>query len=57
MISRRRFLGTSTLAATGAALTPAPALGNPTSDESPQTLPPSIARLSSWADRARPITS
>ena len=57
MISRRRFLGTSTLAATGAALTPAHALGGTTIHDSPQSLPPSIARLSSWADRARPITS
>ncbi|MGD8319666.1 MAG: Xaa-Pro peptidase family protein [Gemmatimonadota bacterium] len=53
MISRRHFLGASTLAATGAALDPTHTLAEPR----PQDLPPSIARLSSWADRARPITT
>lgn len=52
MISRRDFLGTASAATAGAAL------GAP-SDLSAQSqeLPPSIARLTSWADRARPITT
>lgn len=52
MISRRHFLGASSAAAAGVTLTgcqPTPAAA----DE----LPPSIARLESWADRARPITT
>jgi len=53
MISRRHFLGASTLAAAGAAVDPSRAFAEPM----PQDLPPSIARLSSWADRARPITT
>jgi len=53
MISRRDFLGASTAAAAGAALSPPDAL----LAEQSQELPPSIARLSSWADRARPITT
>jgi len=53
MISRRDFLGASSLAAAGAALDPSRALAA----EQRQDLPPSIARLSSWADRARPITT
>jgi Xaa-Pro dipeptidase len=52
MISRRHFLGTSSLAAAGAALRPSDALAAPT----PQEMPPSIARLTSWADRATPIS-
>lgn len=51
MISRRHFLGTSTAAAAGVTLTACqttPAVADDT--------PPSIARLTSWADRARPIT-
>lgn len=52
MISRREFLGASTLAAAGAALEPAFAAPA----QAQQTVPPSIARLSSWADRATPIT-
>ena len=51
MISRRHFLGASSTLAAGAALTPGQLLG----EEAPQELPPSIARLSSWADRATPI--
>jgi Xaa-Pro aminopeptidase len=50
MISRRRFLGTSSLALAGSAVagcTPA----------SPESLPPSIAALTSQADRPRPITT
>ncbi len=54
MISRRHFLGTSSLAAASAALNPGAALAAPAS--LPQDLPPSIARLTSWADRATPIT-
>jgi len=54
MISRRDFLGTSSAAAAGAALaTPDALLAAPPTQE----MPPSIARLGSWADRARPITS
>jgi Xaa-Pro dipeptidase len=52
MISRRDFLGASSLAAAGTALDPGHALAA----DSPQELPASIARLTSWADRARPIT-
>lgn len=62
MISRRHFLGASTLAAAGAAIDPAHALAEagspgPVPPGTPQELPPSIARLTSWADRARPITA
>lgn len=54
MISRRNFLGASSAAAAGAALAPAnDLLAAPQSQE----LPPSIARLTSWADRAQPITT
>jgi len=54
MISRRNFLGASTAATAGAALShPDELLGSPRSQE----LPPSIARLTSWADRARAITT
>lgn len=53
MISRRHFLGASSLAAAGAALDPTHTLG---ATPLPQELPPSIARLGSWADRATPIT-
>ena len=52
MISRRNFLETSTAAAAGLTLSacqPTEAAADP--------LPPSIARLESWADRARPITA
>lgn len=53
MISRRNFLGTSAAAAAGATLTGPDALqAQPT----PQEMPPSIARLSSWADQATPIS-
>ena len=51
MISRRHFLGTSTAAAAGVTLSGCEAAPSVSSD-----LPPSIARLTSWADRARPIT-
>lgn len=54
MISRRNFLGASSAAAAGTALaTPDDLLGTTSSQE----VPPSIARLSSWADRAEPITT
>ena len=56
MISRRRFVGASSAAAAGATLASAgEVLAASPSQE--QALPPSIARLSSWADRARPITT
>jgi Xaa-Pro dipeptidase len=55
MISRRDFLGASTLAAAGAAIDPTGTLAS--EPIPPQDLPPSIARLGSWADRARPITT
>ena len=51
MISRRHFIGASSVAAAGAALAPDRVLGKTL----PQDLPPSIAKLSSWADRATPI--
>ncbi len=52
MISRRDFLGTASAATAGAAL------GAPSElHAQSQELPPSIARLTSWADRARPITT
>jgi Xaa-Pro dipeptidase len=52
MISRRHFLGTSSTAAAGFAVAPIEPARTP-----PQDLPPSIARLESWTDRARPITT
>jgi len=53
MISRRHFLGATSAAAAGASLgCVEPGSAAAESGE----LPPSIARLSSWADRARPIT-
>ncbi len=55
MISRRDFLGASSLAAAGAAIDPARALAS--EPIASQNLPPSIARLTSWADRAQPITT
>ena len=54
MISRRHFLGTSTAAAAGMTLAGCEAEAAQAQD---QELPPSIARLTSWADRARPITT
>ena len=54
MISRRDFLGGSAAAAAGLTLSGCEATTASASDEA---LPPSIARLSSWADRARPITT
>ena len=52
MISRRHFLETSTAAAAGLTLA-----GCEPTEVSGEALPPSIARLESWADRARPITT
>lgn len=57
MISRRHFVGASSAAAAGAALTLPETLQGTATTALPQDLPPSIARLSSWADRARPITT
>ncbi|MDA0312403.1 MAG: Xaa-Pro peptidase family protein [Gemmatimonadetes bacterium] len=54
MISRRHFLGTS--AAAAAATTLAGCEAPVSSGSSDAALAPSIARLTSWADRARPIT-
>ena len=54
MISRRHFLGSSTAAAAGLTLTGCDAAQVNASEAD---LPPSIARLVSWADRARPITT
>ena len=56
MISRRHFLGASTLAAAGAALEPARTLAQETAAGVQQALPPSIARLTSRAAEAKPIT-
>ena len=55
MISRRHFLGASTAAAAGATLSPTTELL--AEEAAQQAMPPSIVRLSSWADRARPITT
>ncbi|MDH3271181.1 MAG: M24 family metallopeptidase [Gemmatimonadota bacterium] len=52
MISRRHFLGTSTAAAAGLTVS-----GCQPTTASAEELPPSIERLESWADRARPITT
>jgi Xaa-Pro dipeptidase len=58
MISRRRFLEASTLAAAGVAVDPTRVHAAATGQEAQaQQLPPSLARLTSWADRARPITT
>ena len=59
MISRRTFVGTSTAAAAGVALgTPNELLAAPESAAlQSQELPPSIARLTSRADEAQPITT
>ncbi|MDH5589442.1 MAG: M24 family metallopeptidase [Gemmatimonadota bacterium] len=69
MISRRRFLGSSALASAGAVVAGPDLFGAPVPPSSEtaspwsdgflreQDLPPSIARLTSWADRARPITT
>lgn len=56
MISRRHFLGASALGAAGAAFSPDSAASAPGVDDAAQELPPSIARLTSQADRARPTT-
>ena len=55
MISRRHFLGASSAAAAGAALATQGELFG--AETTPQSMPPSIARLTSWSDRARPITT
>lgn len=52
MISRRHFLGTSAAGVAGAALS-----GCRSAPPAAGELAPSIARLESWADRARPITT
>ena len=57
MITRRHFLGASSAAAAGAALSPARAALASEAAPPTQALPPSIARLTSWADRAQPITT
>lgn len=54
MISRRDFLGGSAAAAAGLTLSGCEASTAAAADDA---LPPSIARLTSWADRARPITT
>ena len=56
MISRRHFLGASTLAAAGAALDPMQSLAAPADTLLQQSLPPSIARLASRAGEAVPIS-
>ena len=57
-VSRRRFLGTAAGAA-GASIVGCAPGATPEGAEagSTEALPPSLARLSSWADRARPITT
>ena len=52
MISRRHFLETSTAAAAGLTLSACQS-----TEAAADPLPPSIARLESWADQARPITT
>jgi Xaa-Pro dipeptidase len=54
MISRRNFLGSSAAAAAGLSVAGCDATAASAADEA---LPPSIARLTSWADRPRPITT
>jgi Xaa-Pro dipeptidase len=54
MISRRHFLGASTAAAAGMTLSGCEGAQAEAQD---QALPESIARLTSWADRATPITT
>jgi len=54
MISRRNFLGSSAAAAAGLSISGCDA---PAASASEDSLAPSIARLSSWADRATPITT
>jgi Xaa-Pro dipeptidase len=56
MISRRHFLGASTLAAAGTALDPVQALAAPSDRLLQQSVPPSIARLTSRAGEAVPIS-
>ncbi len=55
-VSRRRFLGTAAGAA-GASIIGCAPPSDPEGSGSSGALPPSLARLTSWADRARPITS
>jgi len=54
MVSRRQFLGSSSLALAGAAFT---GCRSTTDGPSHEPLPPSLAALTSQADRARPITN
>jgi Xaa-Pro dipeptidase len=56
MISRRDFLGGSAAAAAGLTLTGCDT-GSAATNAADDDLPPSIARLGSWADRASPITT
>lgn len=56
MISRRHFLGTSAAATAGVGLAGC-AGATDSSSAAASDLPPSIARLESWADRATPITT
>jgi Xaa-Pro dipeptidase len=56
MISRRHFLGTTSAAAAGATLGCAEPGAQAAANTRGDDLPPSIARLTSWADRASPIT-
>ena len=57
MISRRHFLGTAATAAAGATLTGCEMDASTVEAPLAEDLPPSLARLTSWADRARPITT
>ena len=57
MISRRHFLGTAATAAAGATLTGCEVDASAAGATQEPGLPPSLARLTSWADRARPITT
>jgi len=56
MISRRHFLGTSSAAAAATALTGCDT-AVPSASGADGDLPASIARLTSWADRATPIST
>ncbi|MDH3223525.1 MAG: hypothetical protein OEO23_07400, partial [Gemmatimonadota bacterium] len=60
MISRRTFVSTGAAAAGAVALTAGDADGEahiPIDEALLQQVPPSIARLKSWADRATPIST
>ncbi|NNF27917.1 MAG: twin-arginine translocation signal domain-containing protein, partial [Gemmatimonadetes bacterium] len=58
MISRRTFVSTGAAAAGALAASPKDTFASPTHGDPTlfQQVPPSIARLKSWADRATPIT-